>query len=426
MKRPLIMVALLYVAGILLAPIPVPLPVLFGIAFALLIPAIVWTRARLIFLCPLILMTGWINLAQRTTIVSPNDLRKVVGHQEALVEIRGLLRETPFHRVHKEKGVEVWNSMARIDAKEIRFAGGKWQPASGQVMAGTKGILPATLFAGQTVELNGVIHPPKGPVAEGLFDYGAYLEEQGIYYQLHAQTAADWQIIHSPARPPLADRFAAWGRKALAIGLPVEDETLRLEWALTLGAKEVMTDEVSEPFVRASTYHIFAVDGLRIAIVSGIFLVVLRVIGVPRAYCGLLAAPIIWFYAAMTGWPASAIRAIVMIMVVFGGWAMKRPDDFINSLFAAALVILVWEPRQLFQAGFQLSFFVVLCIILILPFFKLVEQRIEQRILRLDPLLPAELRPHWQRWLQIPVRYLLGLFFTSFAAWLGSIPLAGC
>jgi competence protein ComEC len=419
MKRPLIMVALLYVAGILLAPIPVPLTVLFVVAFGLLIPALVWPRARLIFLCPLILMTGWINLAQRTAILSPNGLRTVVGHQEALAEIRGLLRETPFHRVHKEKGVDVWNSMGRIDVSQIRFAGGNWQPVSGRVIASTKGILPDTLFAGQTVELSGVMRPPKGPIAQGLFDYGAYLEEQGIYHQLHAQTPADWQIIHSPSSPPLADRFSAWGRKALAIGLPVEDETLRLEWALTLGAKEVMTDEVSEPFIRAATYHIFAVDGLRIAIVSGIFLVLLRVLGVPRPVCGLLVVPIIWFYAAMTGWPASAIRAIVMIMVVFGGWAMKRPSDLINSLFAAALVILVWEPRQLFQAGFQLSFFVVLCIILILPFF----QQVEQRLLRLDPLLPDELRPRWQRWLLIAARHVLGLFFTSFAAWLGSIPL---
>ena len=56
--------------------------------------------------------------------------------------------------------------------------------------------------------------------------------------------------------------------------------------------------------------------------------------------------------------------------VVFGGWALKRPSDLLNSLFAAALVILVWEPRELFQAGFQLSFLVVLCIILILPFFN--------------------------------------------------------
>ena len=91
----------------------------------------------------------------------------------------------------------------------------------------------------------------------------------------------------------------------------------------------------------------------------------------------------------MTGWPASAIRAIVMVMVVYGGWALKRPTDLINSLYVAAIIILVWEPRQLFQAGFQLSFFVVLCIILILPPF----QKLTARLLQTDPLLPRTTTP---------------------------------
>src|SRR4051812_47437355 len=121
----------------------------------------------------------------------------------------------------------------------------------------------------------------------------------------------------------------------------------------------------------------------------------------------------------MTGWPASAIRAIVMVMVVYGGWALKRPTDLINSLYVAAIIILVWEPRQLFQAGFQLSFFVVLCIILILPPF----QKLTARLLQTDPLLPEQLRPKWQKWWRTPAHYVLDLFFTSIAAWLGSIPL---
>jgi len=41
-----------------------------------------------------------------------------------------------------------------------------------------------------------------------------------------------------------------------------------------------------------------------------------------------------------------------------------------------------------------------------------------------DPLLPDELRPRWQRILHGPLRLLLDLFFSSLAAWIGSIPLA--
>jgi beta-lactamase superfamily II metal-dependent hydrolase len=38
-------------------------------------------------------------------------------------------------------------------------------------------------------------------------------------------------------------------------------------------------------------------------------------------------------------------------------------------------------------------------------------------------LLPAELRPRWQRWLGRPARWLAASFATSLAAWLGSLPL---
>ena len=129
--------------------------------------------------------------------------------------------------------------------------------------------------------------------------------------------------------------------------------------------------------------------------------------------------PLIWFYVALTGWPASAIRASVMLTIVIAGWMLRKPVNVMNSLFAAALVILLWQPQQLFQAGFQLSFFVVLCILLVMPPFE----NLIQRLLRPDPLLPDELRPRWQRVLDLPARWILGLAFTSLAAWLGSIPL---
>jgi len=70
--------------------------------------------------------------------------------------------------------------------------------------------------------------------------------------QLTAQSPQDWKILSNSA-PPLADRFRAWARQALARGLPGEDESLRLEWALTLGWKPALTEEVSEPFIRAAT-----------------------------------------------------------------------------------------------------------------------------------------------------------------------------
>ena len=51
-----------------------------------------------------------------------------------------------------------------------------------------------------------------------------------------------------------------------------------------------------------------------------------------------------------------------MVTIVAMGWILKRPGDLVNSLAAAAVLILLWEPQLLFMTGFQLSFCVVFSI----------------------------------------------------------------
>ncbi len=80
-----------------------------------------------------------------------------------------------------------------------------------------------------------------------------------------------------------------WSQHTLALGLPVEDEPLRLLWAMTLGWRTAFTGDISEPFLRAGTMHLFAIDGLRIALISGMLVALLRVLQISRAWCGLIA-----------------------------------------------------------------------------------------------------------------------------------------
>ncbi len=421
MKRPLAWVAFSYGGGLLLAEyVQPPLPALFSCALALALAAILLGRSRYVLLWPLIVCAGWTNLVGRTAVISPHDLRIIQKDAAEIVSVRGTLIETPTQRVYVRDEQESWRTMARVKVTGLR-TGGVWQPAFGKIVVVNAGVLPGNYFDGRLVEITGVLAPPPGPLAEGLFDFRTYLRRQEIYFQFKTESSNDWRVLEpASVTAPLADRFRAWARQALALGMPVEDESLQLERALTLGDKTVMTEEVSEPFVRAATYHIFAVDGLRMAIIFGIFFSLFRVLGLPRAACGLVLLPLIWFYTALTGWPASAIRATVMLSVIILGWVLKRPSELLNSLFAAALIILVWDPQQLFQAGFQLSFLVVLCIILVMPAFEVVGQW----LLKPDPLLPESLRPRWRKLLDPPARFLLDLLFVSLAAWLGSIPLA--
>ncbi len=421
MKRPLVAVVSSYTVGLLLgAAFQPPLAALFAVSFFVLVLALVLEKLRPFLIWPLLALAGWTNLASRTTAVSPDDLRSLIGNDAAIVTVRGVMIETPRLKIVERDDLETEHSLAKVRVTEIR-RGENWRPACGSIIVSTPSPLPEKYFAGQPVEVSGVIARPPPPLAEGLFDYRNYLETRGIYYQLKTESTNDWRL-RAPIllKPPLTDRFLNWSKRTLALGLPAEDQPLRLLWAMTLGWRTAFTGDISEPFLRAGTMHLFAIDGLRIALISGMLVALLRVLQLSRAWCGLIAIPAIWFYTAATGWESSAIRASVMMTVVLGGWALKRPGDTVNSLAAAAFIILVWEPRQLFEASFQLSFFVVLVIALMLPPLN----KISDRLLRHDPLLPNELLPRWRRAANTTLRLFARYCALSLAAWVGSIPLS--
>lgn len=421
MKSPLVAVISCYTAGLLLAEISQPSPpALFISAFSLLALTLLFRKIRPLLVWPLLALVGWTNLIFHTAVISPNDLRATIGIADAMVAVRGTLTEAPHLKIADHDGEPTEHSLAQVSITESQ-RGENWQPALGEIIVTTPGAIAGNYFAGQTVEISGVIARPPLPLADGLFDYRNYLQTRGIFYELKTNSTNDWQLREPIlAAPPLTDRFLNWSKHTLALGLPTEDQPLRLLWAMTLGWRTAFTGDISEPFLRAGTMHLFAIDGLRIALISGMLVALLRVLQISRAWCGIVAIPAIWFYTAATGWESSAIRASVMITIVIGGWALKRPANLINSLAAAAFIILVWEPRQLFEASFQLSFFVVLVIGLLTPTLN----KISDQLLRHDPLLPNELLPQWRRALTSFLRILARYCSLSFAAWVGSIPLS--
>lgn len=424
MKSPLPLAALLYALGIVLGnACPASLPCLFAASCAAALLALACGKLRKFALALLLPLAAWTNFTSRTAIVSPQDLRLLLGRAPQYVSVRGQLCSPPVYHESQGNPRAAGRSTADLDVVALR-KGELWQPGLGCVTISVPGRLGEACFTGQVLEVTGVIQPPKSPSAPGQFDYASYLRYRGIYYQLRVENAQECQIAPASGRqvqpgPPWCDQFNTWAQKVMAQGLLEEDEPLKLLWAMVLGSKTALTQEAAEPFMESGTLHIFAISGLHIALIAGILVQLLRVLRVSRAACGTFAIPVIWFYTLATGWQASAIRSTVMMTIVIAGWALKRPPHLLNSLAAAGLAINIWDPRQFFQAGFQLSFFVVLGLALIVPPLESVRRRIMQP----DPLLPLEFRPRWKRWLDLPLRVLTTSFATSLAAWLGSMPL---
>jgi competence protein ComEC len=420
MKQPLIAVALIYGAGVVLTHfVQAPLWTTLIVCFIITVAGMFSSKARPFVLPASILLFGWLNMTARTLILSPHDLRTLLHDRTEIISVRGKIIEAPSQRVFLRNGSETSHTLAEVEVSAIRPQRGNWQPAFGRIMSRTAGVLPESFVDGQTVEISGIALQPLPPIAEGVFDYARYLKLRGIHHELKVERSSEWEILGTAAPRPVTERFRSWAQATLARGLPDRDESLRLQWAMLLGWQTALTSEVSEPFMRSGTMHIFAISGLHIALIAGIFLALLRAATLPRFFCGLIVIPIIWFYTAATGWQASAIRSSVMMTVIILGWMLKRPYDLLNSLAAAACIILAWQPEQLFQASFQLSFFVVLSIALLLPWID----KLKEKLFTLDPLLPYELRPRWQKTGIKLGNIIWKCFATSLAASIGSAPL---
>ena len=353
--------------------------------------------------------------------LAPDDLRGLAGSHPQTVMVRGTLLESPSVQLVQRNGAFAEYMTVRLAVREWLPEGGAWQAASGTILISSRGVPGPTIFRDQRVQVGGILQAPSEPAAPGLFDYREFLRQQGIGFQLMCEAPRDWALDTDPLEtPPYSDRFISWAQRQLQAGLP-NDQATGLIQAMTLGWKTGLAGDVQAVFMQSGTLHVFAISGLHIALIAATLVQILRFARVPRAVCGLISIPLIWGYIAATGWQASAIRSAAMTTMVVGTWAMNRPGDLVNSLAASAIAVLLWQPGQLFQAGFQLSFGVVLS----LAWFgsPLAHWLKNILVLRHDPLLAPELVPRWHNWVNAVLGWLAVALATGLAANIGSLPL---
>ena len=261
------------------------------------------------------------------------------------------------------------------------------------------------------------LEPPRNP---GQFDFTAYLHRQGVWSEIRARFSTDCRIHshgHGNAVQALAYRAARGIQSRLTLGLEGEPEISDLIASMVLGLRGETPPEMKALFQRTGTMHLFAVSGLNVAMLAAIVLFLLRPLRLGRTTGILVTIPVLIGYAFVTGLSASCVRATVMCSLVLLAWLVDRRPLPINSLAAAALLLLAWDTNQLFSPGFQFSFVLV---VVILWLSGKIQRRLEP-LGQPDAFLP---RPLW-RWPQHAFAWCWGLFTATagvtVSAWLGSL-----
>lgn len=253
------------------------------------------------------------------------------------------------------------NIFCRIERASYSIAG-KWQQIGGYVMVRLPRECPILRY-GDRLLAEGVLEEPAPPVFPGGFDYGSYLKTRGVRRIFRLTGPPEIIGYKQTCTGRLLDVRDILLERLLSPIDSLPNKTLAA--AMLFGCRQGIEYETRRDFIRSGTIHILTVSGLHIGMFAGVMFLLLSFLPL-RTRC-LLVPLLTALYAWSTGLQMPAFRALAMLC----SWCFLRAfllrGAALNSVFLACALLLVWNPFQLADPGFQYSFTAVIFLVASLP-----------------------------------------------------------
>jgi competence protein ComEC len=215
---------------------------------------------------------------------------------------------------------------------------------------------------GDRIRFSAKLRTPRNFRNPGAFEYRGYLADHNIAALGSAKT------VDVERLPGFAgNRIASW-RSRLHRGIIAKVHELwppreaALIDAMVIGEDAFIDRDTRVDFQRSGTYHILVVSGMNVSILAFVVFWTLRRVRVGDFTATLLTVAFCIAYAFTTEVGAPVWRATLMCAIYLGTRLLYRDRAMVNALGAAALGLLVFDPRQLFTASFQMTFVCVLIV----------------------------------------------------------------
>jgi competence protein ComEC len=222
------------------------------------------------------------------------------------------------------------------------------------------------LAYGDRIRMTARLRLPRNFRNPGAFDYEGYLRGLGIS-TLASVPAEKIEVL--PGK--LGTRFGFWrSRIRRSILKHIGDEKTGL-WsrddaalfaAMIAGDDSMLIRNVREEFQETGVYHLLVVSGMNVALLALAVFWLARRLRAPEWVAALVTIALSVFYAYVAGMGVPIQRAVLMLSVYLGARLLYRERAALNATGLAALVVLAWAPKTLFEPGFQLTFLALLAI----------------------------------------------------------------
>ncbi len=126
--------------------------------------------------------------------------------------------------------------------------------------------------------------------------------------------------------------------------------------ALLLAERDGVDREVSDGFRKTGTSHLLAISGFHVGVIAGWIVLILRLMRFSRRRAIAGAALVTWLYAALLGFPGSAVRAATIFALLAAGRLLDRPVRALGAWGSALLLVGLFRPTEVLRVGTQLSF----------------------------------------------------------------------
>ncbi len=453
MQRPMVFVALSSICGIYLGYLTeIPVSVSLGVCVFLWILCCLCflTRRLHACLCPcLSLFLVAASLAYydcRTDSVPQNHLENIVTVRKTLHRITGTIISPPViwdenalskrmlmqsRRQNPERHSAKISFVVRAEGIETPSG---WKEITGAVKvnlypSSQEGLYPDAflpsvqrLVYGQKIELFGHVFLLKPPTNPGEFDYRGFMKRQtpSVRCFMTVVNAGNVKFRETCDSGGLY-RFIYALNNALnnAIYTHAFSSSAPLISSMILGNRVDLPGETIDDFMKTGIIHFIAISGFNVGIVVLTVLLPMRLLGVHQTVSTAIILLVIILYAFLTGLNPPVLRASIMATVFFSSALVRRQWDVTSGIFTAVFFILVRNPSDLFNVGFQLS---VAATMGIVYGASRIEGALFKTALFIETLQVREERGRFFFF----KKYLRKSLCVSLAAWLATMPLTAC
>ncbi|MCA1057984.1 DNA internalization-related competence protein ComEC/Rec2 [Rossellomorea aquimaris] len=207
---------------------------------------------------------------------------------------------------------------------------------------------------GFVCEVEGEFNEPNPNKNPDSFNYQQFLNHQRVYWFLDIQTfkrckdQSTWKHFLTKLR------FK--GLKRIEQNFP--PSTVGVTQALLFGETGMIEEDTMKSFRELGVVHLLAISGLHVGLLFAFLHYFLLRLGVTREAASWIGIVFLLSYIVLTGGSPSVVRASSMLIVLL--LCRKTPLNIsvIDSLAAVFVVVVLYKPFSVFNAGFQLSFVV--------------------------------------------------------------------